>query len=61
MGVTIDEKSFLDYLTKLNINIGTTLCIIEKIDFDNSINILIENKETHMSNDVAKHLLINKL
>ena len=31
MGVTIDEKSFLEYLTKLNISIGTKIEIIEKL------------------------------
>ncbi len=61
MGVTIDEKSFLDYLTKLNINIGTNLHVLDIIIFDNSINVLIDDKKTHISNDVAKHLLINKL
>ena len=61
MGVTIDEKSFLDYLTKLNINIGTNLHVLDIIIFDNSINVLIDEERTHISNDVAKHLLINKL
>ena len=61
MGVTIDEKSFLDYLTKLNINIGTNLHVLDIIIFDNSINVLIDDERTHISNDVAKHLLINKL
>ncbi len=58
MGVTIDEKSFLEYLTKLNISIGTKIEIIEKISFDQSISINIENTNQHISNDVAKHLLI---
>ena len=31
MGVTIDKKSFLDYLTKLNINIGTKISVLERI------------------------------
>ena len=58
MGVTIDEKSFLEYLTKLNISIGTKIEIIEKISFDQSISINIENTNQHISNDVARHLLI---
>ena len=58
MGVTTDEKSFLDYLTKLNISIGTEIKIEETINFDKSLNIKIKNKKIHISKDVAKHLLI---
>ena len=58
MGVTLDEKSFLDYLTQLNISIGTKIELLEKISFDQSLSINIENTNQHISNDVAKHLLI---
>jgi len=58
MGVTLDEKKFLDYLTKLNIRIGTKIIIEEKIDFDNSLNIKINDSFHHVSSNVAKHLLI---
>ena len=58
MGVTLDEKTFLNYLTKLNISIGTKIEILEIINFDQSLSIKIENKKTHISHDVAKHLLI---
>ena len=58
MGVTLDEKEFLDYLTKLNIKIGSKIEIKEKIDFDQSLSIEIENKYFHISNEVSKHLLI---
>ena len=58
MGVTLDEKTFLDYLTKLNISIGTEIEILETISFDQSLSIKIENKKQHISNDVAKYLLI---
>ena len=58
MGVTLDEKSFLDYLTQLNIRIGTKIELLDKISFDQSLSINIENTNQHISNDVAKHLLI---
>ena len=58
MGVTLDERSFLDYLTKLNISIGTKIELLEKINFDQSLSIKIDNINQHISNDVAKHLLI---
>jgi len=58
MGVTIDKKSFLQYLTQLNISIGTNIELLEKISFDQSLIIKIENNIKHISNDVAKYLLI---
>jgi len=58
MGVTLDEKAFLDYLTQLNISIGTSIELVSKISFDQSISIKIGNTKQHISNDVAKHLLI---
>jgi len=58
MGVTLDEKLFLEYLTQLNISIGTKIELLEKISFDQSLSIKIENRNQHISNDVAKHLLI---
>ena len=58
MGVCMDEKAFLDYLTQLNISIGTRIELLEKISFDQSISLKIENTTQHISNDVAKHLLI---
>ena len=61
MGVTIDDKPFLDYLTQLNISIGTKIKLLEKIGFDQSLNIKIENQTFHISKNVAEHLLIKKL
>jgi len=58
MGVTLDEKSFLDYLTQLNISIGTKIELLEKIGFDQSLSLKIENTNQHISNDVAKYLLM---
>jgi len=58
MGVSLDEKDFLDYLTKLNITIGKEIILLEKISFDKSLSIKIANTKQHISNDVAKHLLI---
>ena len=48
MGVTLDEKAFLDYLTQLNISIGTSIELIAKISFDKSLSIKIENEKQHI-------------
>jgi len=58
LGVTLDETSFLDYLTKLNISIGTEIEVLETISFDQSLSIKTEKQTQHISNDVARYLLI---
>ena len=60
LGVTLDDSSFLQYLNKLEIQIGTEIEIFDRIYFDKSVNISINNKKQNISNQVAKHLLINK-
>ena len=58
VAVEIDEPSFLKYLDKLNISIGTQLAVLELNDFDNSIDIKIDNVQRHISLDVAKNILV---
>ena len=38
--------------------IGTEIQIFDRIDFDKSVNICINNKKQNISNELAKHLLI---
>lgn len=60
MGVSIDDKLFLDYLTKLNIQIGSRVHVLNKNDFDQSLTIRINNKTYQISHDVSKNILIKK-
>ena len=60
MGVNIDNKPFLDYLTALKIQIGSQITVIKHIPFDKSINIKINKQTQHLSNEAAKHILIKK-
>lgn len=60
MGVSIDDKLFLDYLTKLNIQIGSRVHVLNKNDFDQSLSIKINNKTYQISHDVSKNILIKK-
>ena len=60
VGVCQDTQSFLQYLNSLNITLGTSIIVIQKIDFDDSLEIIINNKSTHISNDVARNLLIKQ-
>tara|TARA_B100000780_G_scaffold276893_1_gene246417 strand:+ start:757 stop:1413 length:657 start_codon:yes stop_codon:yes gene_type:complete len=61
VAVEIDEPSFLKYLDKLNISIGTQVVVLEFNDFDNSIDIMIDTVQRHISLDVAKNILIGVL
>ena len=53
------SSSFLLYLKKLEIGIGTKITILEKIEFDNSIVIIINDSvETTVSKIFAENLLV---
>tara|TARA_B100001758_G_scaffold244249_1_gene255316 strand:+ start:2355 stop:3035 length:681 start_codon:yes stop_codon:yes gene_type:complete len=60
MGVTLDKKTFLEYLTQLKISIGTVIELVSQVSFDKSFIIKIEGKTQHISHSVAQHLLIKK-
>ena len=61
IGVSNDDPSLLKYLDSLSLTIGSKVVINKKIDFDNSFEIVINNKQSHISYEVAKTLLIREL
>ena len=61
IGVTNDNPSLLKYLDSIKLTIGSKVIINKKIDFDNSFEIVINNKQSHISYEVAKTLLIKEL
>jgi len=56
-----DNPSLLKYLDSIKLTIGSKVIINKKIDFDNSFEIVINNRQSHISYEVAKTLLIKKL
>lgn len=55
------SASFLQYLKKLDIGIGTKITLVEKIPFDNSIIILTADKtKTTVSRIFAENLLVHE-
>jgi DtxR family Mn-dependent transcriptional regulator len=50
--------SFLDYLSKVNIKPGTKIKITDKNEYDQSLVIVINKKQLHLSEKVAKNILI---
>lgn len=52
------STSLLQYLNKIGIYIGATIVILNKIEFDSSLELLIDNKtRVFISRDVAQNLL----
>ena len=58
MGVSLDNKEFLDHLTKISISIGTKIEAIDRIIFDQSMKIKINSKIEHISKEIANNILI---
>lgn len=55
------SPSFLQYLSKIGIYIGAKIAILEKIEFDSSLEVLIDNKtRIFISRDAAENLLITE-
>ncbi|MES2377576.1 MAG: metal-dependent transcriptional regulator [Bacteroidota bacterium] len=55
------SSTFLQYLLKLNIGIGTTIHLVEKIPFDNSLVISIGGKEnTTVSQKFGENILVDE-
>jgi DtxR family Mn-dependent transcriptional regulator len=59
VGVRDTSASFLRYLQKLNISIGTVIKMVDTIDFDGSVNLLIgKNTRTTVSKKFAESVLV---
>lgn len=58
VGVSQDNPAFLQYLDKLSIQLGSQIKVIEKVEFDQSLEVTINNKSAHISSEVAKNILI---
>ena len=58
MGVSLDNKEFLEHLTKINISIGTEIEAIDRIIFDQCMKIKINSKIEHISKEIANNILI---
>lgn len=53
------SPSFLQYLSKIGIYIGAKITILDKVDFDGSLEVLIDNRtKVFISRDAAQNLLI---
>ena len=59
-GVLDDSKAFLQYLEKVKLKLGNKVSLVEKHQFDNSIDVKINNKSNiHISNKIARSILVS--
>jgi len=60
-GVTEDAPTFLQYLDKIGIRIGSRIQINEVIPFDNSIIMRIADREVVLSGEFARQILVSEM
>jgi|TARA_B110000438_G_C15817352_1_gene652582 DtxR family Mn-dependent transcriptional regulator len=56
-----EDQNFFKLLKKLNIEIGTKIKVLEKLDYDDSLEIIIENKKILISNKIASNIKVSKI
>ncbi|MCY7408925.1 MAG: metal-dependent transcriptional regulator [Chitinophagales bacterium] len=55
------QPSFLKHLNKLNIKVGTTIKVLDRVDFDKSLTISVGSSSLFsISNEIAKNILVSK-
>jgi len=58
-GVVDHSPTFLQYLDKYGITLGNVIKIKEVVEFDRSLNIIVNKQNIFISNDVAKNILVS--
>ncbi|OYU84625.1 MAG: iron-dependent repressor [Flavobacterium sp. BFFFF2] len=61
MGVKDSSASFLQFLSKMNIGLGSTIKVINVFAFDDSMEVEIDNKHLILSSKVSSCLLVKKI
>ncbi|WP_297705817.1 metal-dependent transcriptional regulator [uncultured Eudoraea sp.] len=61
VGVKDSSAAFLRFLDKNNIALGNEIKILEKEEFDNSLRILIGQRELHLSQQIASNLYVKMI
>lgn len=59
-GVSEHSSPFLKHLERLGLTLGKQIVVSETIEFDGSVELLIDDRKINISKEVAKHILISK-
>ncbi len=61
VGVQEHSQPFLEYLDRLKLGLGSSVSILEKFDFDQSLRIVIDNKKEHtLTAMVAQNIFVQQ-
>ena len=60
VGVKDSSSTFLKFLDKNNIALGHIIEVLEHEEFDDSIEIAIDGRQLHISNQIASNLYVKK-
>jgi DtxR family Mn-dependent transcriptional regulator len=60
IGVKEHDDDFLRFLNSKNIQLGTSLSILEKNDYDKSMTVMIDQKEVLLTEKVTKQIFVKK-
>lgn len=59
--VNDDVKNLLSFVTKIGITLGKEILIKDKLEYDGSVLMLIDNKEINISNKIASNIFVEKI
>jgi len=59
--VNDDVKNLLSYVTKIGISLGKDIVVKDKLEYDGSILVKIDNKEMNISNKIASNIFVEKI
>ncbi len=60
-GVKNHSPAFLKHLEKMHLTIGKTIKIVERNDFDQSVQLVLNHETMHISKEIAENLLVHKI
>lgn len=61
VGVKDSSSLFLKFLDRSNIKLGSAITVLQKEDFDNSMNVEIDTNKLTLSHQISKNLFVKKI
>ena len=55
------DSSFLQYISKIGIELNKEIMVVEAMEFDHSLLVEIDKKETSISNKVAANIFVTEV
>ena len=55
------DSSFLQYISKIGIELNKEIMVLESLEFDHSLLIKIDKKETNISSKVAANIFVSEV